>query len=178
MGSIAGQRNWLPSGTQGGNQLGGFAGVARISVAPERMPSRTAPPQHWLVKSEPETYSWTDFQRERSTAWTGVRNYSARLNLLAMREGDRVLFYESVSTKAVIGTARVTRTAFPDATAPGENWVAVQLECEAALSTPVTLAQVKAEPALKGMALLRLSRLSVQPVTAAEYARVVRLGAA
>ena len=141
------------------------------------MPSRTASPQHWLVKSEPETYSWAEFQRERSTAWTGVRNYSARLNLLAMREGDRVLFYESVSTKAVIGTAHVTRTAFPDATAPGENWVAVQLESGEALATPVTLARVKAEPALKGMALLRLSRLSVQPVTAAEYTRVLRLGA-
>ncbi len=140
------------------------------------MPSRSTPPQHWLVKSEPETYSWADFQRERSTAWTGVRNYSARLNLLAMREGDHVLFYESVSTKAVIGTARVVRTAFPDATAPGENWVAVQLEAGEPLAVPVTLARIKAEPALKEMALLRLSRLSVQPVAAAEYARIVRLG--
>jgi predicted RNA-binding protein with PUA-like domain len=141
------------------------------------MPSRPAPPQHWLVKSEPETYSWSDFQRERSTAWTGVRNYSARLNLLAMRAGDHVLFYESVSTKAVIGTARVAQTAFPDATAPGENWVAVQLEAGEPLAVPVTLARIKAEPALKEMALLRLSRLSVQPVTATEYARVLRLGA-
>ncbi|MFZ9745784.1 MAG: EVE domain-containing protein [Opitutaceae bacterium] len=140
------------------------------------MPSRPAPPQHWLVKSEPETYSWSDFQRERTTAWTGVRNYSARLNLLAMRKGDHVLFYESVSTKAVIGTARVVETAFPDATAPGENWVAVRLEAGAPLAIPVTLARIKAEPALEGMALLRLSRLSVQPVTAAEYVRVVRLG--
>ena len=140
------------------------------------MPSRPAPPQHWLVKYEPETYSWADFQRERSTAWTGVRNYSARLNLLAMREGDLALFYESVSTKAVVGTARVVRTAFPDATAPGENWVAVQLEAGEPLATPVTLARIKTEPALKAMALLRLSRLSVQPVTAAEYARIVRLG--
>ena len=140
------------------------------------MPPRSTPPQHWLVKSEPETYSWADFQRERSTAWTGVRNYSARLNLLAMRAGDHVLFYESVSTKAVIGTARVARTAFPDATAPGENWVAVQLDAGEPLAVPVTLARIKAEPALQAMALLRLSRLSVQPVSAAEYARIVRLG--
>lgn len=142
------------------------------------MPARPASPQHWLVKSEPETYSWRDFTRERSTAWTGVRNHSARLNLQAMRPGDRVLFYESVSTKAVLGTATVTRAAFPDPTAAaGEGWVAVELAAGPALARPVTLAAVRADPALRDMALLRLSRLSVQPVAPAAYARLLRLGA-
>ena len=101
----------------------------------------------------------------------------AGLNGLGVRAGGRVGFSGIVSATALICNAHVTRTAFPDATAPGENWVAVQLEAGEALATPVTLARVKAEPALKGMALLRLSRLSVQPVTAAEYTRVLRLGA-
>ncbi len=134
-------------------------------------------PQHWLVKTEPETYSWRDFARDRTTAWTGVRNYSARLHLNAMRPGDLVLVYESVSTRAVLGTARVTRAAFPDPTADEPGWVAVQLDAGAPLARPVSLATIKADPALRQMTLLRISRLSVQPVTAAEYARILRLGA-
>lgn len=143
------------------------------------MKSRSVPPvQHWLVKSEPETYSWKDFVRDRSTAWTGVRNYAARLHLNAMRPGDPVLFYESMSTKAVVGTARVARAAFPDPTAGEPGWVAVQLDAGDAFRHPVTLAAIKQDPALQTMTLLRISRLSVQPVTAAEFAHVVRLGAA
>lgn len=144
------------------------------------MKSRTAPspaPQHWLVKTEPETYSWRDFVRDRTTAWTGVRNNAARLHLRAMRPGDLVLVYESVSTKAVLGTARVTRAAFPDPTAEEPGWVAVQLAATASLAQPVPLAAIKADPALRDMTLLRISRLSVQPVTAAEYARILQLGA-
>lgn len=144
------------------------------------MKSRTAlspAPQHWLVKSEPDAYSWRDFARDGTTAWTGVRNYAARLHLNAMRPGDNVLFYESASIRAVLGTARVARAAFPDPTADEPGWVAVQLEAAAPFARPVTLAAIKAEPALQKMTLLRISRLSVQPVSAAEYARVVALGA-
>ena len=132
--------------------------------------------QYWLVKSEPSTYAWTDFVRDGRTDWTGVRNYSARIHLNAMRPGDRVLFYESMTTKAVVGTAEVTKPAFPDRTAEEPGWVAVELKAGAALPHPVTLDAVKADPALAKMTLLRLSRLSVQPVTRAEYERVLRLG--
>lgn len=132
--------------------------------------------QYWLVKSEPETYAWNDFVREGKTAWTGVRNNAARLHLNAMRPGDKVLFYESMTTKAVVGTAKVTRAAFPDPTAEEPGWVAVELAAGRALAKPVTLAAVKADPALGDMTLLRISRLSVQPVKRAEYDRILELG--
>ena len=132
--------------------------------------------QYWLVKSEPEAYAWTDFVRDGRTAWTGVRNYAARINLNAMQRGDRVLFYESMTTKAVVGTGSVAKTAFPDTTADEPGWVAVELKAEAALPQPVTLAQIKADPALAKMELLRQSRLSVTPVTKAEFERIVKLG--
>lgn len=132
--------------------------------------------QYWLVKSEPDTYSWDQFVRDKRTDWTGVRNYAARNNLKAMRPGDEVLFYHSNEGKNIVGIAKVTKAAFPDATADEDGWVAVGLAPVAALKKSVTLAQVKTEPALKNMALLRLSRLSVQPVTPAEFARVVKLG--
>jgi predicted RNA-binding protein with PUA-like domain len=132
--------------------------------------------QHWLVKSEPDTYAWSDFVREGSTAWTGVRNYAARLHLNAMRPGDQVLFYESMTTRAVVGTAEVARAAFPDPTAEEPGWVAVQLAAGRALPHPVSLDRIKADPPLAKMTLLRISRLSVQPVTAAEYARILKLG--
>ena len=134
-------------------------------------------PQHWLVKSEPEAYSWADFERDKRTAWTGVRNYQARLHLNAMRPGDRVLFYESVGPKAVAGLAEVTKPSFPDTTAEEPGWVAVELKCGRALSHPVTLAQIKAETALADIALIRQSRLSVLPLAPAEYALIVKLGA-
>lgn len=133
-------------------------------------------PQHWLVKSEPEAYSWADFARDKRTAWTGVRNYQARLHLNAMRPGDRVLFYESVGPKAVAGLAEVTKPSFPDTTAEEPGWVAVELKCGRALPHPVTLAQIKAEAALADIALIRQSRLSVLPLSAAEYALIVKLG--
>ena len=131
--------------------------------------------QYWLVKSEPETYGWKDFAREKRTDWTGVRNFAARNNLQAMKRGDRVLFYESVTTKAVVGLAEVSRTAFPDETADEPGWVAVELKAVEPLPRPVTLADVKAEPALKNMALLKLSRLSVQPATRDEFERIVKM---
>ena len=132
--------------------------------------------QYWLVKSEPESYAWTDLVRDGRTKWTGVRNYAARLNLNAMRRGDQVFFYESVTTKAVVGIAEVTQAAFPDPTADEPGWVAVELKAVKPLAYPVTLEQIKAEPALAEIALVRRGRLSVSPLQPAEFARIVRLG--
>lgn len=132
--------------------------------------------QHWLVKSEPEAYAWADLVRDGRTAWTGVRNYQARIHLNAMQRGDRVLFYESVTTKAAVGIAEVTKTAFPDTTADEPGWVAVELKSVAPLAAPVTLAQIKAEPSLSEIGLIRQSRLSVVPLTRAQFDRIVKLG--
>ncbi|HVT71652.1 MAG TPA: EVE domain-containing protein [Lacunisphaera sp.] len=127
------------------------------------------------MKSEPGTYSWDNFAAERRTAWTGVRNYAARLHLRAMRAGDQVLFYHSGEAKSIVGLARVTKAAFPDPTADEPGWVAVELAAGRPLPSPVTLATVKATPALKAMALIRLGRLSVQPVKPAEFKAVLKL---
>jgi predicted RNA-binding protein with PUA-like domain len=132
----------------------------------------------WLVKQEPSAYSWTDFVRDGGTIWTGVRNFTARNNLRAMQEGDEVLFYHSVTDKAVIGIARVTRTAFADPTAKEGDWSAVELVPVKPLAGAVGLEEIKKNPQLKEMALLRLSRLSVQPVSEAEFREIVRMGAA
>ncbi len=131
--------------------------------------------QYWLVKTEPDTYSWQDLVRDGKTAWTGVRNYAARLHLNAMRPGDRVLVYHSMTEKAVIGIAEVTRAAFPDQTAEEPGWVAVELKAVEPLPRPVTLPEIKGQPVLAKMALLRISRLSVQPVARAEFEKIVKL---
>jgi predicted RNA-binding protein with PUA-like domain len=130
----------------------------------------------WLVKSEPETYSWDDFVREKETAWTGVRNFAARLNLRAMAAGDLVLFYHSGESKAVVGIAKVTKTAYPDPTAKEGDWSCVDLAPVKALKNPVTLAAVKARKSLQQIALVRQSRLSVMPLGAAEYDEIVGMG--
>ncbi len=130
----------------------------------------------WLVKQEPTAYSWSDFVADGTTSWTGVRNYSARNNLRAMQEGDEALYYHSVTEKSVMGVATITQTAYPDPTADEGDWSAVELEPKKALRRPVTLEEIKANPRLKDMALLRLSRLSVQPVSAAEFKEILRLG--
>lgn len=132
--------------------------------------------QYWLVKSEPDTYSWDTFVRDGRTDWTGVRNYAARLHLKAMHPGDEVLYYHSNEGKAVVGIARVTKPAFPDTTADEEGWVAVELAPVAPLKNPVTLATIKTEAALKNIALVRQGRLSVMPLKPAEFARIVKLG--
>jgi predicted RNA-binding protein with PUA-like domain len=132
--------------------------------------------QYWLVKSEPETYAWADLVRDKRTDWTGVRNYAARLHLRAMQPGDQVFVYHSGDDKCVVGIAKVTKAAFPDTTADEPGWVAVELAAVAPLKQPVTLAQIKADSALKGMTFVRQSRLSVSPVTAAEFARLKKLG--
>jgi predicted RNA-binding protein with PUA-like domain len=132
---------------------------------------------HWLVKSEPEAYSFAQLRKDKTTAWTGVRNYTARNFLRAMKKGDAVFFYHSVTEKAVVGEARVIKTAYPDPTSddPKGDWVCVDLKAGAALPHPVTLEQIKSTPALKNLPLLRQSRLSVSPVSAAEAAALRRL---
>ena len=134
--------------------------------------------KHWLVKSEPEAYSWATFVLEDGTAWTGVRNYQARNNLNLMQPGDLVLFYHSVSEKAVVGIAEVAASATPDATAAaGSPWVAVHLRPVQPLPQPVSLAQLKADARLSELALLRQSRLSVLPVRPEEFDAVLALSA-
>jgi predicted RNA-binding protein with PUA-like domain len=130
---------------------------------------------HWLVKSEPNTYSFDDLQRDGRTVWDGVRNNAAALHLKAMRQGDEVLFYHSQEGLAVVGIARVAREAFPDASDPAGRFVAVELEPVRPLRTPVTLAEMKAQPALSDMAMLRQSRLSVSPVKPDEWAAILAM---
>ena len=132
--------------------------------------------QYWLVKSESETYSWDDLVRDGRTDWTGVRNYAARLHLKAMRADDVVLFYHSGETKSIVGLVKVTKPAFPDATADEDGWVAVELAPVKSLPCAVSLAQIKGDATLKAMELVRQSRLSVSPVRSAEFARIKKLG--
>jgi predicted RNA-binding protein with PUA-like domain len=129
----------------------------------------------WLVKQEPSDYSWSDFVADGGTSWTGVRNFAARNNLRRMAEGDQVLFYHSGEEKAVVGIAKVTRTAYPDTTAKEGGWSAVDLVPLKALPKPVTLAEIKAKPQLKNIALVRQSRLSVMPLGAKEFDLIVRM---
>ena len=129
----------------------------------------------WLVKQEPSDYSWTDFVNDGGTIWTGVRNFAARNNLRRMSKGDQVLFYHSGDDKAVVGIAKVTRTAFQDPTAKGEDWTAVELGPVKKLARPVTLAEIKAKPQLKNIALVRQSRLSVMPLTAKDFDFIVKM---
>ena len=130
---------------------------------------------HWLVKSEPNTYSYADLTRDGRTVWDGVRNNAAALHLKAMAEGDEVLFYHSQEGLAVVGVATVARTAFPDASDPAGRFVAVELASKRALKHAVTLAQMKTEPKLAGMAMLRQSRLSVSPVSEDEWRVILAL---
>lgn len=132
----------------------------------------------WLVKQEPSAYSWSDFVKDGRTSWTGVRNFTARNNLRAMQNGDAVLFYHSVSDKAVAGVAKVVRTAYADPTAKDGDWSAVDLIPQQAFGRLVTLDEIKRHPKLKDIALVRLSRLSVQSLMAAEFHEIVRLGRA
>jgi len=131
---------------------------------------------YWLVKSEPGAYSWSDLCRDRSTSWTGVRNYTARNHLRQMRKGDEVFFYHSVDEKAVVGIARVKRPAYPDPTAKEGDWSTVDLIPVRALSKPVTLAEIKSTRSLEKLALIRQSRLSVMPVSGSEFRTIVKMG--
>jgi predicted RNA-binding protein with PUA-like domain len=129
-----------------------------------------------MVKSEPAAYSWEQFTKEGRAAWTGVRNYQARINLRAMKVDDLVFFYHSVTGKEVLGIAKVAREAYPDPTAEEPGWDCVDLVPVKPLKNPVTLATIKATPAFKDIALLRQSRLSVMPLAAAEFAAIKKLG--
>ena len=130
---------------------------------------------YWLVKQEPTAYSWDDFVKDGKTAWTGVRNFQARNNLQSMKAGDRVLFYHSVTDKAVIGEAEVVREAFTDPTATEGNWIAVELKPIKTLRRRVSLEEIKADKKLSQLALVRSPRLSVMPVTADEYRAILAL---
>jgi len=129
----------------------------------------------WLVKQEPSDYSWSDFVADGGTSWTGVRNFAARNNLRRMSKGDELLIYHSGEDKGVVGIAKVTRTAYRDATAKEEDWSAVDLAPVKALPKPVTLSEIKAKPQLKNIALVRQSRLSVMPLAAHEFDFIVRM---
>lgn len=131
---------------------------------------------YWLVKSEPAAYSWEKFLNEGGTAWTGVRNFTARLNLRAMKRGDLVCFYHSVTGKAVVGLAKVTKEAYPDATAQEGDWSCVDLAPMKPLAKPVPLDVIKTDKILAGIPLVRQSRLSVSPLTKEQFARVLALG--
>jgi len=128
---------------------------------------------HWLMKSEPESYSWSDLVRDGSTEWDGVRNNAARLHLKAMKEGDEAFFYHSMSDKAVVGVMRIAREARPDP--KDADWVSVKVEPVRALAKPVTLAEIKSEPKLAKMELIRQSRLSVAPVRDEEWDRILKM---
>ncbi|MGB9475004.1 MAG: EVE domain-containing protein [Candidatus Udaeobacter sp.] len=131
----------------------------------------------WLVKQEPSSYSWSDFVEEGQTSWTGVRNYAARNNLRRMQKGDEVLFYHSGEDKAVVGIAKVTRTAYRDSTAKEGDWSTVDLAPVKALSRPVTLGEIKSQRRLKAIPLVRQFRLSVMPLGESEFREIVNMAA-
>jgi predicted RNA-binding protein with PUA-like domain len=130
---------------------------------------------HWLVKSEPYKYPFSRLQQDGRTTWDGVRNFEARNNLRAMSQGDLLLYYHSNEGKEIVGLARVSRAAYKDPTSD-EDWSVVDIEPVCPLAAPVGLGAIKAEPRLAEMALLRKSRLSVVPVTAAEFSQILKMG--
>ncbi len=132
--------------------------------------------QHWLVKQEPAAYSWAAFVKDGRTAWTGVRNFQARNNLRAMKKGDWVLYYHSVSEKQVVGLARVARETYPDPTASEGDWSCVDLIPVKALKQPVSLDAIKSDPKLKDLPLLKHTRLSVVPLSPGHFQRLLELG--
>jgi predicted RNA-binding protein with PUA-like domain len=132
--------------------------------------------QHWLIKSEPNAYAFSKLMTDGRTTWDGVRNFEARNNLRAMKEGDFALFYHSTIGKEVVGVAKVLREAYPDSTAKGEDWSAVDFGPAFSLKKPVTLETMKDDPSLEGLQLITRGRLSVVPVSAAHFARILALG--
>lgn len=128
---------------------------------------------YWLMKSEPSVYSYDDLVRDKKTGWDGVRNFTARNNLKAMKKGDLVFVYHSMEDKAVIGIAHVVKEAYPDP--KDKDWVAVEIAPQKKLKKPITLAQIKADKRLTNMALVKLSRLSVQPVKKEEFDMIIAL---
>ncbi len=131
---------------------------------------------YWLVKSEPFKYSWDQFVKDGSTYWDGVRNYTARNNLMAMKKGDLVLYYHSNEGKEVVGVAKVTKESYPDPTTDDERWVVVDLTPVKPLEEPVTLAQVKSDRSLAKIPLVTQSRLSVMPLEKKAFDKILTLG--
>ena len=131
---------------------------------------------HWLVKTEPEAFSWDQQVANRVEPWTGVRNFTARNNLKAMKKGDRAFFYHSGKSKDIVGVVEVVREAYPDPTAKEGPWLCVDVRTVAPMPKPVTLATIKADPKLADMALVRLSRLSVMPVSKPHWDHICRIG--
>jgi predicted RNA-binding protein with PUA-like domain len=129
----------------------------------------------WLVKQEPSSYSWSDFVAEGETSWTGVRNFAARNNLRKMQKGDEVLFYHSGEQKAVVGIAKMTRTAYADPTAKEGDWSTVDLAAVKPLRRPVTLREIKSNSRLKTIPLVRQSRLSVMPLSESEFREIIKM---
>lgn len=130
---------------------------------------------HWLVKSEPSTYSWEQLVKEKQTCWSGVRNYAARLHLRSMKKGDEVFFYHSNEGTDIVGIAKVVKEFYQDPTTPDERWVAVDLKPLKKLKSPVTLETIKKDKRLAAMALVRIGRLSVQPVSDEEWKTVMEM---
>lgn len=128
---------------------------------------------YWLLKTEPETYSWADLVRDKKTVWDGVKNFQARNNLKAMKSGDLVFIYHTGSEKSIVGIARLNKEAYPDP--KDKEWIVVELSPEKILKNPVTLAMVKADKKLTAMALVKYARLSVQPVKVEEFGRILEL---
>ena len=131
---------------------------------------------HWLVKTEPDSYSWNDLVRDKKTVWDGIRNFQARSNIKKMEKGDVVFIYHTGDEKAIVGQAHVTKPAYPD---PKDTaWTVIELSADRSLKKTVSLAQIKSDKRLSDMVLVRASRLSVQPVKPAEYDLIIRLSEA
>ena len=131
---------------------------------------------YWLIKSEPSAYSWDQLVKDKKTSWTGVRNFQAQINLKAMKVGDRAFFYHSGEGKEIVGIAEVIKEAYPDPSDKTGKFVCVDIKADKPLKTPVTMAAIKADKRLTEMALVKYSRLSVQPVTAEEWKIVCKMG--
>lgn len=130
---------------------------------------------HWILKTEPTTYSWDNLLRDKTTAWTGVRNFQARNNLQAMTKGDLCLIYHSGKEKSLIGIAKVIKNAYPDPTSNEGNWVCVDLEAVQTLDKKITLSTIKTHPLLQNILMIRHSRLSVSPITIHDYETILAL---
>jgi predicted RNA-binding protein with PUA-like domain len=131
---------------------------------------------HWLVKSEPDAYSWQQLVKDKETSWDGVRNFAARIHLKAMKKGDEVFYYHSNEGTDIVGIAKVSKEFYQDPTTDDDKWVSVKLKPVKALKKPVTLAQIKADKRLQNMALVRIGRLSVQPVSEEEWNIILEMG--
>jgi len=145
-------------------------------MATKQKKAKTQESGFWLVKQEPETYSWDDLVRDGRTDWTGVRNFQARNNLRQMKAGEAVLFYHSGASKSVVGIAEVARAGYPDPTADDPQWVAVDIKPVTPLKQPVALADMRENSQLSNLLLIRQSRLSVLPVTKNEFETIMKMG--